>query len=250
METLNRMSTPDIKRKNIAPTYLSALCATWLMAVPADALGQGLEPIAPSAWVGAALILGQPTGQFADYVDFGFGGTGHARWSPDPTGIFGLRVDGSFLVYGSETRRYGLLPLIDVDVTTNNQIAGLQIGPQLTFGRSDVRVYGYGQLGFSYFSTTSSVEGSGNIAPFANTTNFDDFTFATSGGGGILFQVSHGRNPVALDLGVRYLYNGRARYLREGSIEITGNTVTYTPIESQTNLVLYQIGVSVGLGRH
>ncbi len=230
-------------------TGRSVLLALTLGTVPSAVAAQGLEPVNPSAWVGVALLLGQPTGQFADYVNFGIGGTGNLRWSPDPTGILGLRVDGSFLIYGSETRRYGLLPLIDVDVTTNNQIAGLQLGPQLTFGQGDVRFYGYGQLGFSYFATTSSVEGSGNIAPFANTTNFDDFTFATSGGGGILVQVSHGRTPVALDLGVRYLYNGRARYLREGSIEITGNTVTYTPIESQTNLVLYQIGVAFGLGR-
>jgi hypothetical protein len=116
--------------------------------------------------------------------------------------------------------------------------------------RGAVRPYAYGQVGFSYFATTSSVEGSGNTQPFANSTNFDDFTFATSAGTGVLIVLSH-RRPVTLDLGARYVYNGRARYLREGSIAISGTTITYSPIESETNLILYMIGVSVGLrGRH
>lgn len=244
------MNRSEIHAVNSAQRAATTILVLVLAIIPSAVGAQGLEPLGPpSAWVGGSLVLAQPTGQFGEYVDFGFGATGHARWSPDPDGIFGLRADGTFLIYGSETRRYQLVPLIDIDVTTNNQIAGFQFGPQLTFGQGTVRFYGYGQIGFSYFATTSSVEGSGNIEPFANTTNFDDFTFATSGGGGMLVQVSHGRTPVALDFGVRYLYNGQATYLREGSIDIVGNTVTYTPIDSQTNLVLYQLGVSVGLGR-
>jgi hypothetical protein len=220
-----------------------------LAATASAAEGQGLRPVVrvPRAQVGLAAVLAQPTGEFADYVGLGVGVAGHAVWAPG--GVLGLRADASWLIYGSETRRYQLVPLVDVDVTTNNQIAGFQIGPQLTLGTGDAQVYGYGQLGFSYFVTSSSVAGSGNIEPFANSTNFDDFTFATSAGGGVRFRVSHGRFPVALDLGARYLYNGRARYLREGSIDITGNTVTYTPIESQTNLIVYHLGVTMGLGR-
>jgi hypothetical protein len=64
----------------------------------------------------------------------------------------------------------------------------------------------------------------------------------------VKIQLTHSRHPLSLDLGARYVYNGRARYLRSSSIIITGNTVQYTPIESQTNLILYQVGVSVGLG--
>jgi hypothetical protein len=37
------------------------------------------------------------------------------------------------------------------------------------------------------------------------------------------------------------------RYLREGSIAVDGNDVTISPIESQANLVVYQVGVSIGL---
>lgn len=212
-----------------------------LIAAAGAAQGQGIRPVGnPGVHAGVGALLAQPTGEFANYVDVGFGLGAHVLWEPDPDGMFGLRADGTYLIYGSETRRYQLLPLVDVDVTTNNQIAGLQIGPQLSFGRGAVRAYGYGQIGFSYFATTSSVEGSG-------ATNFDDVTFASSVGGGVRFQLTHGRAPVALDLGARYLYNGRARYLREGSVEVSGTVVSITPVESQTNLILYQLGVSIGL---
>lgn len=207
------------------------------------AQGQGIRPVRnPGVHLGLGALLAQPTGEFADNVGLGFGLGGHMLWEPDPDRVFGLRADASYLIYGSETRRYQLLPLVDVDVTTNNQIAGFQFGPQLSVGRGAVRAYGYGQIGFSYFATTSSVEGSGS-------TNFDDFTFARAVGGGVRFQLTHGRTPVALDLGARYLYNGRARYLREGSVEVSGDVVTITPVESQTNLILYQLGVSIGLGQ-
>jgi hypothetical protein len=224
----------------------------WLalaLGVTSAAQAQGIRPIGgPNVHLGGGVLLAQAIGEFANYVDVGYGLGAHALWEPVADGPFGLRLDGTYLIYGSETRRYELLPLVDVDVTTENQIAGLQIGPQVSVGRGALRAYGYGQIGFSYFATTSSVEGSGNAQPFAETTNFDDFTFASVAGGGVRIQLSHGRTPVALDLGARYLYNGRARYLREGSIEIVGNDVTLTPIESQTNLILYQLGVSVGLG--
>lgn len=201
----------------------------------------------PGFHAGGALVLAKPTGEFADYVDMGYGFAGHAVFNPNADGPFGLRADGIFIIYGSETNRYQLLPLIEVDVTTTNQIAAFQFGPQLTLGKGSVQGYGYGQLGFSYFATTSSVEGTSDATPFANTTNFDDLTFATSAGGGLRFRLASGWTPVSLDLGVRYMRNGRARYLREGSIEITDDEVIITPVESETNLILYQIGVTVGI---
>jgi hypothetical protein len=218
------------------------------LAVPATASAQARDTTRPPGFhAGGGVIIAKPTGEFAEYVDLGYGLAGHAVFNPSPEGIFGLRADGMFIIYGSETNRYQLLPLINVDVTTTNQIAAFQFGPQLTLGKGSVQGYGFGQLGFSYFATTSSVEGSGNTEPFANTTNFDDLTFATSAGGGIRFRLSSGWTPVLLDLGVRYMSNGRARYLREGSIAIDGNDVTITPIESETNLVVFHLGVTVGI---
>jgi len=214
-----------------------------LVALSSGAEAQGLRPVrATRGNVGLGLIVAQPVGDFANFVNVGAGLAGHGVWTPDPGGTLGIRADGSFIVYGNERRHYGLVPLVDVGVTTTNLIAGLQIGPQVTVGRGSLQAYGFGQLGFSYFGTTSSVDGG-----YGNTTNYDDVAFATAVGGGLLLQVSHGRHPVAMDFGARYLHNGRARYLTEGSIRVTGNSVFISPIESQANLVVYQVGVTVGL---
>jgi hypothetical protein len=60
--------------------------------------------------------------------------------------------------------------------------------------------------------------------------------------------VGRGRTPIWLDLGASYVRNGRVQYLREGSItfDLSGSPV-YNAVESETNLVLIHLGVSVGL---
>ena len=214
-----------------------------LIALSSVAEAQGLRPVrATRGNVGLGVIVAQPVGDFANFVNVGGGLAGYGVWTPDPSGTLGIRADGSLIIYGSETRHYGFVPLVDVGVTTTNLIAGLQVGPQVTVGRGNLQAYGFGQLGFSYFGTTSSADGG-----YISTTNYDDVTFATAAGGGLRLQLSHGRHPVALDVGARYLHNGRTRYLTEGSIHVTGNAVFISPIESQADMVLYQIGVTVGL---
>ena len=92
------------------------------------------------------------------------------------------------------------------------------------------------------------MRGTSNGADFASSTNFDDFTFAASGGGGLWITLHAGPRPIRLDLGARYLNNGRVKYLREGSIhEAPDGSISFKPIESESNLVLYHLGVSVGL---
>lgn len=228
--------------------HFVGVCAL-LVAVPLAGQRTVAVPVrtAPLGWVGAGLAIAQPTGEFGDYVDVGGGLAAHGVWSPVPGGVFGLRADATFILYGSETRRYPLLPLIDVDVTTSNQIFGLNLGPEFSAGTRAFRPYVFGQGGFSYFATSSSVEGSDNAQPFAETTNFEDFTWSATVGGGVRIALADSRHRWALDLGARYVANGRAQYLREGSIVIDGTDVTITPVESETNLILYHIGLSVGL---
>ena len=55
---------------------------------------------------------------------------------------------------------------------------------------------------------------------------------------------------VGLDLGARFIRNGHTQYLREGGItDLPDGGFTVSPIESETNLVVYHVGVSVGLRR-
>ena len=112
-----------------------------------------------------------------------------------------------------------------------------------------VRPYLNGTVGLSYFFTRSSVEGSADLEPFASSTNFDDATFAWAAGGGLYIPLRRGRkNPLSLDIGAQYHANGEARYLREGSIQEDGTgEIFFDPIRSQTNLITYRLGITVGL---
>ena len=212
-------------------------------------------PKVPSGFfVGGSLSVAQPQGEFAEYVDAGFGLSGHALYQLDPAGIFALRLEGGFVNYGSETKRVPLSPTIGgrvlVEVSTENNIAFLGIGPQLMVPNGRFRPYLNGYAGIAYFSTSSSVEGINGGESIGQTTNYDDATFSYGGGAGIYVPVRGGAEPISIDLGVRYRNNGEARYLREGSIQDnTDGTISFSPIESDTDLLDFHLGVSVGIGK-
>jgi hypothetical protein len=132
-------------------------------------------------------------------------------------------------------------------VTTDNQIVQFALGPQLTIGQGALQAYGFGTFGGSIFSTTSSVEGSNqNNEQFASTTNHSDATFSSEFGGGVLVRVSRGQ-PVLLDIGARYLKNGRVTYVTKERVSIVGNQLLVNPVDSEANLVVYHLGVTVGV---
>lgn len=197
------------------------------------------------------MLVAQPQDQFANYVKVGAGFGIHFVQQLDRAGMVALRVAGDFLIYGHETERVPLsptFPRIAVDVSTSNSIATLGIGPQFMVPGGAVRPYLNGTAGFSYFFTESSVSGSDNSIEFASTKNFDDFTFSWTAGAGLYIPIRAAKTPISIDVGARYHGNGRAHYLREGSISDDGaGGITITPIESNTNLVTYQIGVTFGI---
>jgi hypothetical protein len=211
----------------------------------------GLEEAHPRAEVGGGISLAFPVGQFGNFVDFGGGLNGFAVINLDRAARFGLRLDAAFMLYGTETVQRPLsltIPEVTVDVTTNNFIVSVGVGPQFTLTHGPVRPYVFGTLGFSYFATESSASGTADTEPFASSVNFDDFTFALASGAGLLITVSSGRTPIALDFGMGFLRNGRTRYLREGSLRVAPDGgITFTPIESETNMLVARVGVSVGI---
>jgi hypothetical protein len=215
-----------------------------LLALTAPAAAaQGLREVRPSSWStgNISLLIAEPVGQFADFVGVhpGLGG------SLTVGGPLGLRLAGAVLVYGHE-EEYLAYPgsggRIALDLDTDNLIFTAGIGPQLTMGDGATRLYMYGTLGFSYFATVSSLGGG-----WAETTQFDDWTVAREAGAGLQLRLAR-RRPVYLDLSARYLRNGRVRYLREGSIvERADGSYSIQPYESHANIVVFQIGISVGL---
>src|SRR5687767_2367636 len=211
------------------------------------------EPRGPSrAFAGVHLMVAQPLGEFDDYIDWGGGIGGEFLYAFDHQGAIGVRVNMGLMMYGHETKRVPLSPSlgrIRVDVNTSNNIFVVGVGPQVMLPSGAVRPYLNGTAGLSYFFTQSSVEGSADFEPFASSTNFDDATFAWAAGGGLYIPLrKRHRHPLSLDIGAQYHANGEARYLREGSIQEDGTgEIFFDPIRSQTNLITYRLGITVGL---
>lgn len=205
----------------------------------------------PRFLLGINLQVAAPQGEFNDFVGTGVGIGGNFTWFLDYQKRAGLRLFLSWIQYGRTTERLPLSPTLPgllVDLTTSNNIVTFGLGPEFQFGRGDLRAYMHGGIGLSNFVTITSAEGSNNTETFASTTNFNDWTFAWYGGGGLQFQISHGDNPVSLDFGLRYQGHGETRYLREGSIRPTpGGGISFTPIQSQTNILVPHLGVQIGL---
>lgn len=224
-----------------------------LLLIPATAHAQMPEFTVPRLSAGGSLLLAQPSGEFADHVDTGFGLAGALAVRLDDAGVFGLRVEGGFDIYGSETFRVPLSTTVGgrimVDVTTTNNIAYLGVGPQLMLPTRSFRPYLAGTAGLSYFHTTSQVKGDDNSEAFASDTNYSDTVFSLGGTGGIYIPISRGATPINLDLAVRYHRNGTVSYLTEGSIEDNEDgTIDIFPTRSEANLLSFHIGVMIGVG--
>lgn len=230
--------------------FATALLFTGLAFVAEATAQEEPESLDIRAMGGVAVYYAHPTGEFKDYVQRGFGLDLFGAVPLDAAGFFAIRFEGGVTNYGHERARFPLSPnlgnLIMVDVTTANNIFFFNLGPQLMMPQGAIRPYVKAALGGSYFATQSSVEGTDNPnSPFAQSTNFDDFVFTLSGGGGVMVPVSRGKYPVMLDFGATYHRNGPTRYLREGSLDLLADeTVVITPIESRTSYVAFRVGVT------
>jgi hypothetical protein len=205
-------------------------------------------------FAGIALNYAQPQGDFGRFVDQGWGLDLHYMHRLDGDGWLAIRADGGFLTYGHERQRLPLSPTLGgrilVDLVTNNNIAFLGVGPQIGVPDGRLRPYVNGYVGVSYIYTESSVEGTYayDNSPFASTTNFDDATFSYGGGAGLYVPVRHGASPISIDAGVTYRRNGTASYLTEGGIEDNPDgSVTLFPVRSETDLLTFRLGVSIGI---
>jgi hypothetical protein len=205
-------------------------------------------------YMGGRLEFAKPQGEFGDYVEQGFGGNLHYIHRLDRDGILGVRVDAEAVTYGYERQRVLLSSTIGGrilgDLVTTNNVAFLGVGPQIGTPDGTLRPYAHGFAGVSYLYTTSSIQGSAGDEPFATTTNFDDVTFAYGAGAGVYVPLRRGTSPISLDLGATYRNAGQAEYLREG--DITDNpdgSISIFPTRSDTDMLTFHLGVTVGISR-
>lgn len=213
--------------------------------------GQPRGPRRSPAIVGLSLTYGVPQKEFRQNVRQGFGLDITGHYKLDQQGIFSIGGEAGFLGYGRETKRVPLSSTIGgritVDLTTSNNIFWMGLGPQVTAPSGPVRPYVNGTAGFAVFWTESSVQGRFDDEDFAKTTNYDDVTFAWTGGAGLLIPFGASQQG-GLDIGVRYHGNGNTQYLRRGDIiDLPNGGVQLRVREGETPLLLWRLGVRWGL---
>lgn len=224
-----------------APLMRGVLTAALLLltAAPAAAQRWALREVRERGLAGVSLALAMPVGEFANYVGDGGGLDAFVTVHLDRAGLVGMRIDGSLLAYGRTNDWWYDGPYYAVPATTTSFIASLRAGPQLLFGTGPVRLYGFYQGGISYFATTTGFNDGYCGCNDDAITEHDDVTLAWEAGGGMLLGL--GRR-VMLDLGARYLRNGRAEYLPARLVSAPDGV-----IESQANLVALHLGVTFRL---
>ena len=232
-----------------------------LILVPDAAVGQ---PEAANLATGA-LVISTPRGEFDDNTDTGFGFAGTYLRSISSNRVVGIGLSGSFLGYGSTSRRVPLsntIPDILVDVETSNNTA-------FVLGVFEVRIPGSVQpylqavAGGGFFYTTTSLQDTRNDQVILSDTNQSDGTWVWGGGGGLRFRVwesspdseeaarkpeeSRMRSRAYVDVGARYLKGNEVEYLKEGSLVTDDGEFDIDPrlARSEIEVVQYHIGVTV-----
>lgn len=225
-----------------------ALVALVALVAPLPSAAQQAQESSTRFAVPLHLDLGLPQGEFAENVQIagGFGGGFMIAIARHVA----LRAELDFMIYGSERRTYevnlGPAGIIDVDVTTTNAIVHGGIGAQVgTPGPRPTPYFG-GMIGFSNFSTTSSVQGfDTNDDEIDARTNLSDNALSKSLYAGFYFPTN---GMISWDLGVRYTWNGETvRYLTRGDIEDDGfGGVTLNPRETRADLLSIRLGIMLG----
>jgi hypothetical protein len=192
---------------------------------------------------GGALVVGAPRGALGQAADVAGGVAGHALFG---TGAVALRLEGSWLLYGSETVRVPVARTagrIAREITTDNWVAQLGAGPQLVLRAGGWRPYVHAFAGASYLSTTSELRDPDGFVSAAST-NFDDTGLSYGGGVGVLIPLRGG--GTAIDVGLRYVRTGSVRFLAEGDLVPDGGGVRAMPRHGQADVLEFRVGLAFG----
>ncbi|MEO7360239.1 MAG: hypothetical protein ABI120_07915 [Gemmatimonadaceae bacterium] len=225
------------------------------MLLSGAAHAQGQQHVPTGVFLGGvAFAVSDPRGDFGKNTGNGYGIDVSGVWRLEEQGILNLRFEGSFLGYASSTRRVpfvGTGNLITLDLKTSSNIFTLVGGPQLLGTKGPFTPYITALGGFSYFGTTTSVEGSNNNSndDFASTNNSSDASLAYGGGAGLVARVyKSGNTDVRLELGARYLRHDNAKYLNDQRVqEGFENNRDPIPIRGRADFMTYFVGITAVL---
>ena len=203
--------------------------------------------------LGALFAVMSPQGHFGTLIDEGFGAGFSASLGFADTPAFRIRFDAGYVTYGSETLGvpvFAVTERIIADIVTRNNIGYLGLGPEIRLPYGPVQPYVNGFVGLGYFFTVSSVERWELFESFdsGTTVNFDDVRAAYGLGGGLAIRLNRSGNPLMLRLEAQYRRHGRTEYLVPGSlVEDRLGSTSFTPIASDADFMLFQVGVTLGL---
>lgn len=228
--------------------FLLAWVAATGGAVAQDPVDERAES-PPRVFLDAGLLYAAPVGEFSDYVERGFGAGIGVIVPVGENSPWSLRVDGTVLNYGHESREVCPSTTIGcrvrLDLTTTNNVLLLAAGPQLALPRGPVRPYVQAFLGGALFSTSSSLSGVHDDVATAQTVNHHDLTWSWGGGGGLRVALPVTDHRVLMDLGARYHQNGRVDYLREGDItDLPDGSIALDPQRSRADMLTFRIGIT------
>jgi hypothetical protein len=225
-------------------SFFSSLCFIVLFSVTTYGQSPPLH-----AEIGINFQLGFPQNEFGDNIsNTGYGFGIDALWMPKEFGV-GLSVN--YLVLGSETRTEPFsttIPDVQVEVNTTNSILLGHILMRAQYPKGMIRPYIDGLVGLHAFTTTTEIEDLGGFEEtVASSTNQDDYTFSYGGGAGIMVRVHQDSEEkieaIMIDVGVRYILGGEAKYLKEGSIRRVDGNVEFDELNSKTDIITGHIGV-------
>ena len=196
-----------------------------------------------------------PVGAFNDHVSqegFALGIHYGVKLRKAPVYV-GFELSAGFYGYTHRHEYMNGIPEVRFDVETFNNIVQGHFLLRAEARRGAVRPFVEGLAGLSYFFTDTTI--SEHEFPWeevASDINSDDLTVAAGAGGGLAIHLgwSRRRHPdrargeTVIEVKVRYMAGGRAKYLKQGSIVVEGDDVTYTLERSATSFVTAQVGIS------
>ncbi|HEV7991418.1 MAG TPA: hypothetical protein VGP25_06305 [Gemmatimonadaceae bacterium] len=205
--------------------------------------------------VGAAGIYGQPVGEFSQNVRRAFGLDGFGTLGLDSRGIFSLRGELGYQQYASKSEPFLVssgFGLFELESETKSGVLTMGIGPQLSAPAGPVRPYVAGTVGFARFATSTAINipsdrsQSGSTETLDQQTISSDFIRSLAATAGIAFEVPAFGRGLQIDVGARYHWNGRARYVSSEGVVYNGTgTPTVTATESQADFIVYRLGIVI-----
>jgi hypothetical protein len=234
------MATPASTRAQWG--VLAAILAV-LAGAPATTVAAG------SGWEGGVqLVIAPSLGDLRQVFGTGFGIEAVGFQRLDATGLFGVRVTGGLIDYGSEDRSVPLAgggPSIGVQVNTKRIATTVGVGPQFSWPHGRLRPYAWAIATAAYFNSQADLSGRDSAGIYrVLTADLNRFVVGAGAGGGLGFRVTE---SVHLDAGLEYRRYRDVRTIGNGAAELPNGDVFMTENRGDLGMLVVRLGVRLAI---